>query len=246
MMNLSETNKTAEELINERYVVEKEATCPVCESHFKHSIVRKIKIKNVGSDIDLRHYYEPVDPLYYDITTCSQCGYAADAIFFDTLKRAQRDKLVTELSKQYTSVKYPAVYTAKETLAMIKQAFFCADIKESLKSEKAYLCLKTAWLFRDLGDKEKEMKFLESAALGFEAAYTEEEFPICTMDNYTYRYLIGAINYLCGEYEKSSRWIYEIVAEQNINPRLKKRAEDLKNDLRQKIAEAAEKKKKEQ
>lgn len=243
---MSETKKTAEELMNERYIVEKEAICPVCESHFKHSIVRKIKIKNIGSDMDLRHYYEPVDPLYYDITVCSQCGYAADAIFFDTLKKVQKERLISELSKQYTSAKYPLVYAAKDTLAMIRQAFLCADIKEALKSEKAYLCLKAAWIFRDLGDKEREMKFLKSAATGFEAAYAEEEFPICTMDNYTYRYLIGAINFLCGEYEKSSRWIYEIVAEQNINPRLKKRAEDLKDDLRKKIAADAQKKKKEQ
>lgn len=225
------------ELEKEHIIVYKEKECPVCQKSFNQSVARKIKLRNIGSDIDLRQYYDPCDPLYYDIILCQNCGYAADGIFFENLSRVQREKLLNALKESYSPFEYPLVYTEEHALKRHAQAFYCADIKNAPKSEKSYLFLKTAWLFRDIGNKEKEKVFLNNALKGFEEAYSEEEFPICTMDDYTFRYLIGAVHYLCENYTASAKWIYPIVAEQNISPRLKSRALNLKEELRKKTSE---------
>ena len=62
------------------------------------------------------------------------------------------------------------------------------------------------------------------------------------MNMNTLKYLIGAINYLNGNYNQVNKWIFDIIADQDENPRLRIRAEDLRELIRDKITEDREEK----
>ncbi len=211
------------------FLFDKSFTCPICDKEFKARTVRIGKAKLAGSDLDLRPRYEQIDLLKYDIILCPYCGYAALSRFF---------KFVTS----------PQAKNIKKTIS----ATFKPQ-KETKASEKAYICLKTAWLLRgkaehldkSLPDYEEQKKqcedeeneFLRNALEGFLAARQTESFPMCGMDEPTVDYLIAVTAMRFEQYDVSSRLITGILQSPTANPRMKDKARDIKEMLMKKIKE---------
>ena len=94
-----------------------------------------------------------------------------------------------------------------EAITKHKLALLNAVVKKSSVSEKAYICLKTAWLFlrgkaesigRSAPESEEkakleaeELQFIDNAYSGFMEAISRENFPMCGMDENTVMYLIS-------------------------------------------------------
>lgn len=120
-------------------------------------------------------------------------------------------------------------------------------IKKAKESERAYTCLKMAWIYRgkaeslpedtpdrkeqiqELQNQEKEL--LENAYTGFEAAFSKESFPMCGMDEITVSYLLAELARRIGRYEESSRWISRVLISREANERIKNRAREIKELL---------------
>ena len=213
-------------------VVSRKMFCPVCKKEFLQYAVRKTRIRLVRSDVDLRHYFEPIDPLYYDTILCNSCGYSADVMFFNNIQRFRQPWINEQITPGFKPIVLDLPYTAESVVGLFKHAMKNADAKKAKNGEIGYLHLKMAWLYRDMQDEEKEKEELTIAVSHFEKAYTEEDFPICSMNNMTFRYLVGAIHYLLGNYRESSKWLSEVIVARNIAGRLKNRALDLKDELR--------------
>ena len=119
-----------------------------------------------------------------------------------------------------------------------------AIVKKTKASEKAYICLKTAWLLRskaehldqDLPDYEAQKKqcedgeneFLRNALDGFMTARRSEGFPMCGLDQSTVDYLIAVTAVRFGQHEVAGRLV---------NPRMKDRARELKRIVGEKLKE---------
>ena len=131
--------------------------------------------------------------------------------------------------------------------AIVKHRLALANtvVKRAKSSEKAYTCLKTAWLLRgkaehlpeDTADYNKvraelaaeEREFLENAYNGFLEAFPKEMFPMCGMDENTVSYLVADLARRIGKYEDASRWVARVLASRNANDRIKEKSRELKD-----------------
>ena len=125
-------------------------------------------------------------------------------------------------------------------------------------SEKAYICLKTAWLLRGQAEhldaseadyaKKKEAinaeedEFLRNALEGFLAARQTEGYPMCGMDESTVDYLIAVTAMRFEQFDVASKLVSGIIVSPGANPRMKEKARDLRETLMAKIKEQQKKK----
>lgn len=236
------------------YLFEKTFTCPICDKEFKAKTVKIGKAKLIGTDADLRPKYENIDMLKYDIILCPHCGYASLSRYFKFLTAPQAKKIQEYISKVFKAQNDDKeVYTYGEALERYKLTLANAIVKQAKASEKAYICLKTAWLIRGdaehLDSKEadyatkkakcdaEENEFLRNALEGFLAARQTEGYPMCGMDECTVDYLIAVTAMRFDQYDVATKLVSSILTSQGTNPRMKDKARDLKDLLMKKIKE---------
>lgn len=253
----AETGKPAEKTVQEQdFLFDKSCSCPVCGKEFKTRTVRTGRVRLNGSDQDLRPRYEPVDALKYDVIMCPLCGYAAVSRFFQSVTPQQVKNIQNMICIHFTSQEEQReIYTYDEALERYRLALANAVVKRAKAGEKAYICLKTAWVLRgkaehldkSLPDYEAQKKqcvseeneFLRNAMEGFMAARQSETPPICGLDQSTVDYLIAVTAMRFEEYETAARMVAAIL-QSAANPRMKDRARELKKVVLAKLKEKKE------
>lgn len=234
-------------------IYDKTLECPVCGEKFSTKIVKTGKAKLLGTDDDMRPKYEGIDPVKYDVELCPTCGYAALTRFFPNITSGQA-KLIRENISQKVRL-HPfngEIYTYEEAMERYQLALANAVVKRGKASEKAYICLKSAWVLRgyteslaekdDAKDKKElkaqEEEYLQNAYNGFVEARQSENFPMCGMDEITVDYLVAQLAIHFKKYDVASKLVASILTSPSANARMKDKARDLKElilaDLRKK------------
>lgn len=236
------------------YVFDKKCKCPACDANITTPTVKSSKARMVGSDRDLRPKYENINVIKYDVVVCPQCGYTAlERYFKEPLKPGQKDSIQTKISSAFTPREMGPTLSYEEAFYRYKMALISAMTKEGKESEKAYTCLKSAWLIRSwreeleaAGDTSKspelttqEDNFLKNARDGFTKANVSEEYPLAGMDENTLDYLLAALNFHFDDFDTALKLCSGLIANRDVNPRVKERARDLKDEIseKQKAAE---------
>ena len=236
------------------FLFDRALKCPICDKDFKARTVKSGKARLLGSDLDLKPRYEQIDMLKYDIIMCPHCGYAALSRFFKFVTSPQAKNIREKISATFKPQEEAReTYTYDEALERYKLTLANAIVKQAKPSEKAYICLKTAWLLRSKAehlDKElpdyeaqkkqcedEENEFLRSALEGFLAARQTEPFPMCGMDEPTVDYVIAVTAMRFEQYDVTSRLVSGILQSNTANPRMKDKARDVREMLMQKIKE---------
>lgn len=229
-------------------IFDKSYTCPVCDKLFKSKNVKAGKVKLNSMDSDLRPKYQSMDSLKYDAVVCPNCGYAALNRFFNYMTSVQAKLIKENISESFKGLPEEGeVYSYDDAIARHKLALVNTIVKRSKLSEKAYTCLKTAWLLRgkcetlsaDTPDyvnvkkalQEEELEFLKNAYEGFQEAFSKEMFPMCGMDENTCTYLVGELARKLGYYEEASRWISRVLIARDANERIKSKAREAKEQI---------------
>lgn len=240
-----ERQEKAPELNEADFVFEKNYVCPVCEKEFKTKTIKTGKIKLIAADSDLRPRYQTVDSLKYDVIACPNCGYAALNRYFNYMTSAQAKLIKGSISANFKGLAQEGdTVSYDEAITKHRLALANAVVKRAKASEKAYTCLKTAWLLRgkaenlpaDTPDLEnvraklaaEEKEFLESAYNGFLEAYPKEMFPMCGMDENTVSYVVADLARRIGKYEDAGRWVAKVLSSRNANDRIKAKSRELK------------------
>lgn len=233
---------------------EKSYKCPICQQELKVKTMKQGKAKLLGTDVDLRANYQNIDPLKYGAILCNGCGYAALTNYFNTISDPQVRLIQENVSAKYepSNVGQGDMYTYDEALEIHKMALLNAVVKHSKSSEKAYICLKSAWLLRGKAElmvkeksgtkeelieiKKSEREYLEEAYKGFISAIETESTPkICGMDAPTVSYLCAALAYEIGLYAEAQRMVSRIYAMPELTKRTKDRCIDLKELIQEKM-----------
>ena len=220
------------ELAIQECLYDKSYICPVCGNNFKARMPRKGKIRFVDNEFDLKPLYSPLQPNYYDIVLCNKCGYAAMSAFFDKISEVQENAIKKIITPKFFPKEYPEIYTVDIAIERYKLALLSAMAKNSHSGEKAYLCLKLAWFYRDKKDAKNEAMFLKAAHKGFNDAFINEKFPICGLEENTLLYIIAAIGSRIGYSDDSLRILSRLIVKRNLNIRLKNKIIDLRDMLR--------------
>lgn len=238
--------QTPEELEAEM-VFDKTHTCPLCDKAFTTKTVRAGKAKMIGSDTDLRAKYANIDVNKYDAIVCPVCGYAALARYFEMTTAPQRKLIKENISAGFKGI--PAstspIITYDEAMMNLKLALANAVVKKGKNSEKAYICLKMAWVIRGrletptevakfskeeiIALKQEELAYIKQAYMGFTSAVQSETFPMCGMDEMTTIYLLADLARRSGDRAQALKLLGEVIVSKNAQGRLKEKARELKD-----------------
>lgn len=242
----AQVTKEADMLFDKTYV------CPVCDQEFKAKTIRAGKIRMLGTDMDLRPKYENIDMMKYETIVCPHCGYAALSRYFKYMTAMQLKLIREGICANYHPRSLDGdVYTHEQALERYKLTLANAIVKKAKASEKAYICLKTGWLIRGMGealdpaekDYEKKKKayatmerdYLKNALDGFISACQSESFPMCGMDEVTVDYLVAILALECEEYALSKNLLGKVITSPTANSRVKDKARDAKDLLYKKL-----------
>lgn len=247
--------KEVHEIKESDFIFEKSFTCKVCDKEFKSKMVRTGKVKLIAQDSDLRPRYQHVDSLKYDAVLCPYCGYAALSRFFNYMTDAQAKMIRTSISNNFRGIKEGEdILTYDEAITRHKMALVNCVVKHAKSSEKAYTCLKLAWLLRgkaetlpantpNVEDVKKELtaqekEYIKNAFEGFMEALSKEQFPMCGMDETTINYLVADLARQIGRYDEALRMVARVVLSKGASDRIKQKAIDLKELIREEKAKA--------
>ena len=240
----------------EDFLLLKAVRCPVCDAGFRTIQIKSARAKRKEPDLDLRPRFEYIDTNKYDVASCPKCGFTAMHRYFGHLSSLQIklikegvcDKFKTPPTKELTELK---TYTYDEAIEQLKLALYTSVVKKASNSEKAYTCIKIAWLLRGkmeelAEDKEKNkdaiavaqkeyLTFYTQAFDGFTKAMASESYPMCGMDQSTVDLLIAAMAFNLGKYDFSSRFVSSLLISKVAGPNIKNRARDLKEKILEKL-----------
>ncbi len=234
--------REAEVLFDKRF------TCPVCDVAFSTKCVRAGKIKLSGKDIDLRPTYEFMDPLKYDVIACDKCGYSALARYFGKLSTRQMRTIKEQVGYSFKGLENDMdIYSYDDAITRYKLALICSMVKQAKNSEKAYTCLKLAWVIRGkrltLDPKtpefvelyKDEMECISNAYEGFYIAISSEQFPIAGMDESTLKYIMSDMARRLKKYDDAAKLLGDVITSRATNSRLKDEALKLKDIIKEEI-----------
>lgn len=229
------------------FIYDKSFVCPVCDNGFTAKIMKSGKAKLIGTDDDMRPKYEGIDAVKYDVQLCPQCGYAGLTRFFPNITGGQARLIRENISKKVRLHPYEGeIYTYEEALERYQLALANAVVKRSRASEKAYICLKSAWLLRGQAEelmekddntqdvdalKEREEEYLLNAYNGFVEARQAEPFPMCGMDEITVDYLLAQLAAHFKKYDVASKLVASILTSSSANTRMKEKVRVLKDQI---------------
>lgn len=252
--SVAASNEPQEEKVisEEEYTFDKKYKCPVCDSDFKVKAIKTGKAKLLGVDKDLRPKYQGVDSLKYDSVVCTKCGYAALGRYFNFVSSAQIKLIREKITPYFKGVDEECTfYSYDEAIMRHQLALANAVIKKGKVSERAYICLKLAWLYRgkkenlpeDEKDRDKVIKELEETEKqfilksyeGFGTAMYKEPYPLAGMDEWTCAYLVANLAIIAEEYTKALKLLSDIIVSKVATSKLKDKARDLRKEIQDKV-----------
>lgn len=240
----AESEKVFDEL---EVLFDKSCECPVCNKEFSYRAVKTGKARLLGQDPDLRPKFENFEPAKYDVVVCPACGYAVLTKYFAPLPSAQIKLIKENICGKVRGVPNNKLISFDDAIQRYQLALASTIVKKGKDSEKAYVCLKLAWIIRskkeflDEADevspelmsqlRNDENEALSSAFEGLVSARQKESFPIAGMDEITLDYLLAVLSTRFEKYDIAQRLIASILQSRTANNRIKDRARDLKDQV---------------
>ena len=233
-------------------IYDRSFVCPVCDSPFTAKIMKSNKARLLGTDQDLRARYDGIDAVKYDVVMCPVCAYAAIIRFFPSVTSSQAKLIREKISQNVVLTKYDEeIYSYEQAMERYKLALVNAVVKRAKAGEKAYICLKSAWVLRgyreslqESGDYDRnftdqlerqEEEFLENAYKGFSEARQSEMLPICGMNGITVDYLVAVLAMRFKDYNVAIKLLSVVIASSGTSPRIKDRARDMKDQIQREL-----------
>lgn len=238
----------------EDFLLDKGMQCPICDNIFKTRSVKNGRIRRLESDRDLRPRYEYIDTVKYDVSSCPKCGYTAINRYFGHLSGVQVKMIREEVCSKFkaNSIKADAAtYTYDEAIERYKLALITTIAKKGKASEKAYACLKLAWLYRGkteeleagnenpseeikteiANSKKMEQAFYAQAFDGFFKAMASESYPMCGMEQNTVDFLLANMAFNLKRYDIASKMVANLLTSRSVSRTIKDKALTLKEDI---------------
>lgn len=216
----------------ENYVYVKQFNCPVCEKSFTTKAIKESKLRVMSVEFDLHPVCHPIDPNFYDVVICPNCGYAAVKDFFKNITSRQADMILADITPNYIAQNYPDRLDVDMAIERYELALLNSMVKNARNGEKAYICLKLMWFYRIKGDVDNQRLFAELTLKGFSAALIKDDLPIMGLNGDTITYLLGALYMLLDSKNSALKFLSDVVISKTASARLKDRARDLKNNMR--------------
>jgi uncharacterized protein (DUF2225 family) len=224
----------------------KDVKCPACDHAFKTPRVKPSALKVKSSDSDFHKVYEDIHPLFYAVTVCPVCNYGARNDDFDskTLEyHPEIIKLSSAIRESGKAVNFPEIKEIDADMA-VKKHLLTITFAKYFKPEDpltiAGLYMHVTWIYRENGNKEKEMEYLKYALEYYIKTFEKGSHIPEKIGEPGILYLIGELNRMLGSNNEAVQWFSRALkSSQIVNfPNI----ENLTRDAWEKITEEKHKK----
>ncbi len=188
-------------------------TCALCETEFETSRVRPSFKKAVKTDSDFCIHYKDINPDYYIVRVCPNCGYASTENFSERLTPQQKKAFQEKVSANWAQRDYGGERTWEDALNAYKLVLLSAQMKEEKERVIAGLLHHIAWLYREKGDGQQEARFLQFALDAYIRVYETEGGDV---NNAKLMYLIGELSRRLKHYREAVRWFSRVINDKRI------------------------------
>jgi len=189
----------------EELLYDKDCTCPVCKNKFTTKKIRTRSLRIENREDDFNVIYKNINPIYYYIWVCPKCGYSSTEKEFENITKEQASILNQSIRAKWNERSFNGVRTFREAEESYKIALLIAQL---LKKSKAYtggICLRLAWLYREVKNS-KEEEFLTHTLNLFEDAYQTERLDEAGLDEISLVYLNGELSRRLARYKEAIKW----------------------------------------
>lgn len=204
----------------DKYLFDKEVTCHVCNMTFttKKPRIRKIPVEK--KDADFHIWYKEVNPVFYNVWVCPNCGFSVTESEHKPLNIESKSLVLKHVSFKWNKRDYGSERNWDQAVETHKLAIFMGQLLKKPNGYLGGLSLRLAWLYREMNSPHEET-YLQHALSYLEKAYAEEEFPIAGLDEVSLSYLIGELKRSTGEPKEAIFWYNRALEHPNIkNKRL--------------------------
>lgn len=188
----------------------KEVVCPVCSKKFSVTKVKSRACKVLKRDSDFCVHYEGINPLFYDVWVCENCGYASQADKFLEITPKEADILKGKLLSKWKKHSFEGERNIDTAIEAFKLALISLQYRGAKASEFARVCMRIAWMYRYKGSEE-ESRFIGFALKYYTDTFEKETFPADKLDEFTCIYMIGELNFMTGDYQEAVKWFSRLI-----------------------------------
>ncbi|TJY39890.1 DUF2225 domain-containing protein [Cohnella pontilimi] len=188
-------------------------TCACCEETFQTSRVRPSFKKAVHRDSDFCSHYNSVNPDFYVVRVCPHCGFASTEHFTEKLSAKQRLAYDKKVGNRIITRAFAGERTQSDAMECYKLALLCGQAIDEKDRVIAGLLHHIAWLYRYMGNKEQEKRFLAFAVEAYIRVFETERD---SLSNARLMYLIGELHRRLKQYQEAVRWFGRVIQDKNI------------------------------
>ncbi|UVI31407.1 DUF2225 domain-containing protein [Paenibacillus spongiae] len=189
-------------------------TCICCEQTFQTSRVRPSFKKALSRDSDFCGYYrEDINPDFYVVRVCPNCGFATTENGMDQLADVKRKQYYDRIGSQWVKRDYGGNRTAEQAMTCYKLALLCGQAVGEKERVIAGILHHIAWLYRYEDNTEQEERFLRYALDSYIQVYETEGV---SLNNAKLMFLIGELYRRVGEKNEAVRWFSRVVNDKRI------------------------------
>lgn len=211
----------------------KKHICPVCGNKFSTDTVKTSGLSLLKIDNDMRKIYDNIDPVYYDIVTCTSCYYSSFEYSFD--KTVKSCKSASEMLSKLRELNIGFDYSNCDDIIMQYYiAIYCAkQFSTNMDLQIAKMFMRMAWIFGDCGDGDREKESLQSSLENYSRAYThmdlspEQDQQICM--------IMGEIYYKLNNFKEARNYYFKAKINRSGLPAYSRQAENRLIDIKSEI-----------
>jgi len=189
----------------EQYLYEKELVCPVCSLRHTTQKARLRKIPVDRKDSDFHVWYKEINPVFYNVWVCPNCGFSVTESEQKPLTIEQKALILKNISVKWTRRDFGGIRTRDQAVESHKLAILTGQLLGKSRGYLGGLCLRLAWLYREMENPE-ETVYLGHALKHLEEAYTNESFPVAGLDEVSLAYLIGELKRMLEQPKEAIFW----------------------------------------
>ncbi|HET9869023.1 MAG TPA: DUF2225 domain-containing protein [bacterium] len=214
----------------------KRLKCPFCKFEFETTRLRSSAVRIKETESDFGHLYEGECAYFYSVTACPQCNFAALNKDFESVRPEYEPKIMEASQKiRATGRKRadifglgssnPETAVRRHELAI---AFARIRVYQDLKN-LAVLYLHLVWLFRLMGDRDRERAAMAEAAKAYEEYHQKGSDMPEHLGEPGVLYLIGELNRRQGLFKEARRYYERALASKEIKsfPRIAELIRDM-------------------
>jgi uncharacterized protein (DUF2225 family) len=187
------------------YLYDKNIKCPICGHKFTSKKAKSKFIKVKSRDSVFRAEYEFVNPTFYGVDVCPNCGHARFESDFQDVTEAAKKQIQDNISSKWGKKNFCNERTINEATEAHKLALLNYNVSHYKLSVVAKACLRISWFYHGL-ENGLEEKFAEFARINYEKAYTQEDLDENPKEELTILYLIGELNRRAGRFKAAMDW----------------------------------------